>query len=136
MNSPVKAADCVLTQLGARGAVERCVRGWCAARAALASLALSGNEAAPEASPAAAAGVKQGAITLELNELSAATDGFSDEREIGRGGFGRVYRGDAAGSLRQAVAIKRASTGLELQDVAEEVSSPPPLSTMRTPREC
>ena len=35
MNSPVKAADCVLTQLGARGAVERCVRGWCAARVAL-----------------------------------------------------------------------------------------------------
>ena len=35
VNSPVKAADCILTQLGARGAVERCVRGWCAARAAL-----------------------------------------------------------------------------------------------------
>ena len=35
MNSAVKAADCILTQLGARGAVERCVRGWCAARAAL-----------------------------------------------------------------------------------------------------
>ena len=34
-HAAVKAADCILTQLGARGAVERCVRGWCAARAAL-----------------------------------------------------------------------------------------------------
>ena len=42
---------------------------------------------------------------ISLRELEVATDGFSDKNSLGRGGFGKVYKGRLAdGSL---VAVKR-----------------------------
>uniref|UniRef100_A0A1J3H5V9 non-specific serine/threonine protein kinase n=1 Tax=Noccaea caerulescens TaxID=107243 RepID=A0A1J3H5V9_NOCCA len=44
-----------------------------------------------------------------LMELESATNSFSDLSQIGRGGYGKVYRGHIAGG--QIVAVKRAEKG-------------------------
>jgi serine/threonine protein kinase len=44
-----------------------------------------------------------------LTELESATSSFSDLSQIGRGGYGKVYRGHLAGG--QIVAVKRAEQG-------------------------
>lgn len=44
-----------------------------------------------------------------LVELESATSSFSDLSQIGRGGYGKVYRGHIAGG--QIVAVKRAEKG-------------------------
>ena len=63
---------------------------------------------------------------LDLETLRAATGGFAREREIGSGGFGRVYCADAISALPPALrqcrlAVKRANAGLELTDLSAEV---------------
>ena len=80
---------------------------------------------APSAPPAA--------VALTLAELTAATDGFGEQRLIGSGGYGRVFTADALPSLRPAalplwlrhkpVAVKRAKSGVhDLADLQREVS--------------
>ena len=79
--------------------------------------------------PAAASSV---AVVLTFGELESATDCFAPERLIGKGGFGLVYRADAIASLAAerrpptlratGLAVKRASTVLELRDFEAEVA--------------
>jgi interleukin-1 receptor-associated kinase 1 len=80
---------------------------------------------APSAPPAA--------VALTLAELTAATDGFGEQRLIGSGGYGRVFTADALSSLRpealplwlrhKPVAVKRAKSGVyDLADLQREVS--------------
>ena len=67
-----------------------------------------------------------------LAELQAATDGFSDARLVGRGGFGHVYKAEALASLRPELrppalreylpAVKRAFAGVDLRDLKQEVA--------------
>ncbi|KAF7076580.1 hypothetical protein CFC21_081210 [Triticum aestivum] len=45
---------------------------------------------------------------FSYNELAAVTDNFSDDRALGRGGFGSVYRGFMS-DMNREVAIKRVS---------------------------
>jgi interleukin-1 receptor-associated kinase 1 len=45
---------------------------------------------------------------FSYNELTAATDNFSDNRALGRGGFGSVYQGFLS-DINSEVAIKRVS---------------------------
>ena len=64
---------------------------------------------------------------LELAELQKATEGFSESRLIGQGGFGKVFLGEALPSLeertRQRVAVKRADLAkLMLDDLTKEVT--------------
>ncbi|XP_057843259.2 L-type lectin-domain containing receptor kinase IX.1-like [Cryptomeria japonica] len=50
----------------------------------------------------------QSALEFSYTELCASTNNFSDDRKIGVGGFGFVYRGTLV-STNEAVAIKRVS---------------------------
>ena len=52
---------------------------------------------------------------MDAAALAAATDGFSDARLLGRGGFGAVYRGRLAGL---DVAVKRLDAA-SMQGAAE-----------------
>ncbi|KAM3280380.1 hypothetical protein ACQJBY_047272 [Aegilops geniculata] len=45
---------------------------------------------------------------FSYNELATATDNFSDDRALGRGGFGSVYRGFVS-DMNREVAVKRVS---------------------------
>ena len=45
-------------------------------------------------------------------ELVAATNGFADDRRLGEGGYGRVYRGFLSDSVR-VVAVKRIFSDVE-----------------------
>jgi hypothetical protein len=85
------------------------------AQGLLASLSLDVSQAAPAAPRV---------VELSPDELSAATDQFTAQRVVGMGGFGQVYVADAIPSLVQAagrLAVKRASAGLDLQDLLGEV---------------
>jgi interleukin-1 receptor-associated kinase 1 len=73
------------------------------------------------------------AVALTLAELTAATDGFGEQRLIGSGGYGRVFIADALPSLppealppwlrHKPVAVKRAKLGVHnLGDLQREVS--------------
>ena len=98
------------------------------AAAGSASAAAAPASEAPEAPSAPPA-----AVALTLAELTAATDGFGEQRLIGSGGYGRVFTADALPSLRPAalplwlrhkpVAVKRAKSGVhDLADLQREVS--------------
>ncbi|EEE55487.1 hypothetical protein OsJ_03672 [Oryza sativa Japonica Group] len=54
--------------------------------------------------------VESGPRRFRYSDLAAATKNFSDERKLGQGGFGAVYRGFLK-ELGLAVAIKRVSKG-------------------------
>uniref|UniRef100_J3L4N5 non-specific serine/threonine protein kinase n=1 Tax=Oryza brachyantha TaxID=4533 RepID=J3L4N5_ORYBR len=54
--------------------------------------------------------VESGPRRFRYSDLAAATKNFSDERKLGQGGFGGVYRGFLK-ELGLAVAIKRVSKG-------------------------
>ena len=88
-----------------------------------ASTAAAPASEAPEAPSAPPA-----AVALTLAELTAATDGFGEQRLIGSGGYGRVFTADALSSLplwlrHKPVAVKRAKSGVhELADLQREVS--------------
>jgi serine/threonine protein kinase len=60
---------------------------------------------------------------FRYKELSIATDNFSNERKLGEGGFGSVYRGFLKETNLQ-VAIKRVSKGSKqgAKEYASEVS--------------
>ena len=93
--------------------------------------ALESLSVAPSAA-AAAPPERVTAVELTLAELQAATDGFSDARKIGRGGFGHVYAAEALASLRPALrppalreyrpVVKRALAGVDLRDLKQEVA--------------
>lgn len=51
-----------------------------------------------------------GVTAFSFEELSQATNNFSDENQIGQGGYGKVYVGDLKDG-KQRVAIKRAEQG-------------------------
>ncbi|EMS62047.1 L-type lectin-domain containing receptor kinase IX.1 [Triticum urartu] len=55
---------------------------------------------------------------FRYSELAAATDNFAEERKIGRGGFGPVYRGYLTGQNRH-VAIKMLSEDQSVQGLKE-----------------
>ena len=89
---------------------------------------------AVESQPAAAAKadpVLMTAVVLALDELRTATDNFDRSREIGSGGFGKVFRADSLPSLspqrwreqlrETRLAVKRANQGLELIDLQTEI---------------
>ncbi|KAE8803936.1 L-type lectin-domain containing receptor kinase IX.1 [Hordeum vulgare] len=50
----------------------------------------------------------EGPRRFSYNELAVATDNFSDDRALGRGGFGSVYRGFMS-DMNHEVAVKRVS---------------------------
>lgn len=90
-------------------------------------------EAAPASEAPEAPSAPPAAVALTLAELTAATDGFGEQRLIGSGGYGRVFTADALSSLRPAalplwlrhkpVAVKRAKSGVhDLADLQREVS--------------
>ena len=90
-------------------------------------------EAAPASEAPEAPSAPPAAVALTLAELTAATDGFGEQRLIGSGGYGRVFTADALPSLRPAalplwlrhkpVAVKRAKSGVhDLADLQREVS--------------
>jgi ankyrin repeat protein/serine/threonine protein kinase len=90
-------------------------------------------EAAPASEAPEAPSAPPAAVALTLAELTAATDGFGEQRLIGSGGYGRVFTADALSSLRpealplwlrhKPVAVKRAKSGVhDLADLQREVS--------------
>ncbi|XP_047055941.1 L-type lectin-domain containing receptor kinase IX.1-like [Lolium rigidum] len=66
---------------------------------------------------------------FRYKELSLATDNFSDDRKLGEGGFGSVYRG-FLGESKLEVAIKRVSKGSK-QGKKEYVSEVSIISRLR-----
>ena len=66
---------------------------------------------------------------FRYRELSVATDNFSDDKKLGEGGFGSVYRGFLKESNLQ-VAIKRVSKGSK-QGKKEYVSEVRIISRLR-----
>ena len=93
----------------------------------------SSAEAVPALEAAEALEAPPAAVALTLAELTAATDGFGEQRLIGSGGYGRVFIADALPSLRpealppwlrhKPVAVKRAKSGVhDLADLQREVS--------------
>ncbi|EOD25734.1 hypothetical protein EMIHUDRAFT_64714, partial [Emiliania huxleyi CCMP1516] len=69
-------------------------------------------------------------------ELITATDGFSEARKVGEGGFGRVYRCDALPSLPRVAcgfAVKTALVGVGAQGLAELQSEVRTLSAAAHP---
>ncbi|KAH0858088.1 hypothetical protein HID58_086349, partial [Brassica napus] len=50
---------------------------------------------------------------MRYKELHSATDGFSEERIIGYGGFGTVFRGSLSTSLSDRIAVKKITEGSE-----------------------
>jgi len=90
-------------------------------------------EAAPASEAPEASSAPPAAVALTLAELTAATDGFGEQRLIGSGGYGNVFTADALSSLRpealplwlrhKPVAVKRAKSGVhDLADLQREVS--------------
>jgi interleukin-1 receptor-associated kinase 1 len=88
---------------------------------------------APVSAPPEAVVARLAAVALTLAELTAATDGFGEQRLIGSGGYGRVFIADALPSLppealppwlrHKPVAVKRAKLGVHnLGDLQREVS--------------
>uniref|UniRef100_A0ACD5YIU0 Uncharacterized protein n=1 Tax=Avena sativa TaxID=4498 RepID=A0ACD5YIU0_AVESA len=65
-----------------------------------------------------------------FSELAAATDNFAEERKIGRGGFGPVYRGCLSEEDRH-VAIKVLSQELSVQGLKEFQAEVTTLSQLR-----
>ncbi|KAI7758214.1 hypothetical protein M8C21_018736 [Ambrosia artemisiifolia] len=68
-----------------------------------------------------------------FHELSKATDGFSEERKLGEGGFGGVYKGVLGGvnvDVKSLVAVKRVSSGSK-QGKKEYVSEVKIISRLR-----
>ncbi|KAH7662223.1 Non-specific serine/threonine protein kinase protein [Dioscorea alata] len=61
------------------------------------------------------------AVQIDLATLKRATDNFSDENELGKGGFGSVYKGVLEGG--QEIAVKRLSRTSRqgLQELRNEV---------------
>ncbi|KOO28809.1 cortactin-binding protein 2, partial [Chrysochromulina tobinii] len=57
-------------------------------------------EAAPASEAPEASSAPPAAVALTLAELTAATDGFGEQRLIGSGGYGNVFTADALSSLR------------------------------------
>nr|XP_043633404.1 L-type lectin-domain containing receptor kinase IX.1-like [Erigeron canadensis] len=64
-----------------------------------------------------------------FRELSKATDGFSEERKLGEGGFGGVYKGLLSG-INSLVAVKRVSSGSK-QGKKEYISEVKIISRLR-----
>ncbi|KAF3503448.1 hypothetical protein F2Q69_00041637 [Brassica cretica] len=58
---------------------------------------------------------------MRYKELHSATDGFSEERIIGSGGFGTVFRGSLSSSLSDRIAVKKITEGSE-QGIREFVA--------------
>uniref|UniRef100_A0ACD5XR87 Uncharacterized protein n=1 Tax=Avena sativa TaxID=4498 RepID=A0ACD5XR87_AVESA len=67
---------------------------------------------------------------IRFSELAAATDNFAEERKIGRGGFGPVYRGCLSEEDRH-VAIKMLSQELSVQGLKEFQAEVTTLSQLR-----
>ncbi|KAM0038895.1 putative protein kinase RLK-Pelle-L-LEC family [Helianthus debilis subsp. tardiflorus] len=68
-----------------------------------------------------------------FHELSKATDGFSEDRKLGEGGFGGVYKGILSGvnvKVKTVVAVKRVSSGSK-QGKKEYVSEVKIISRLR-----
>eukprot|EP00900_Chrysochromulina_parva_P018272 jgi/Chrpa1/26446/Chrysochromulina_OHIO_Genome00009405-RA len=80
------------------------------------------TEAAPASEAPEQSSAPPAAVALTLAELTAATDGFGEQRLIGSGGYGNVFTADALSSLRpealplwlrhKPVAVKRAKSGV------------------------
>uniref|UniRef100_M4DM56 non-specific serine/threonine protein kinase n=1 Tax=Brassica campestris TaxID=3711 RepID=M4DM56_BRACM len=58
---------------------------------------------------------------MRYKELHSATDGFSEERIIGSGGFGTVFRGSLSSSLSDRITVKKITEGSE-QGIREFVA--------------
>jgi interleukin-1 receptor-associated kinase 1 len=89
--------------------------------------------AAPASAAPEAIVARLAAVALTLAELTAATDGFGEQKLIGSGGYGRVFIADVLPSLppealppwlrHKPVAVKRAKLGMHnLGDLQREVS--------------
>ncbi|XP_048623717.1 lectin-domain containing receptor kinase VI.3-like [Brassica napus] len=62
---------------------------------------------------------------MRYKELHSATDGFSEERIIGYGGFGTVFRGSLSTSLSDRIAVKKITEGSEqgIREFVAEIES-------------
>lgn len=62
---------------------------------------------------------------MRYKELHSATDGFSEERIIGSGGFGTVFRGSLSSSLSDQIAVKKITEGSEqgIREFVAEIES-------------
>ena len=86
-------------------------------------------ESMTAACPSAALGSSPRAVRLGLEELSAATEGFSESRLVGSGGFSQVYQVAFIPSIPQAsvprelrhlpLAIKRATSVKNMDELAD-----------------
>lgn len=62
---------------------------------------------------------------MRYKELHSATDGFSEERIIGSGGFGTVFRGSLSSSLSDQIAVKKITEGSKqgIREFVAEIES-------------
>ncbi|PWA71213.1 Concanavalin A-like lectin/glucanase superfamily [Artemisia annua] len=75
--------------------------------------------------------ISMGPKNFQFRELSKATDGFSENRKLGQGGFGGVYKGVLRGNnVNSVVAVKRVSSGSN-QGKKEYVSEVKIISRLR-----
>ncbi|CAI9272067.1 unnamed protein product [Lactuca saligna] len=75
-------------------------------------------------------GNNMGPKQYSFRELSKATDGFSEERKLGEGGFGGVYKGVLLSGVNSLVAVKRVASGSK-QGKKEYVSEVKIISRLR-----
>ncbi|PWA71214.1 Concanavalin A-like lectin/glucanase superfamily [Artemisia annua] len=75
--------------------------------------------------------ISMGPKKFSFRELSKATDGFSENRKLGQGGFGGVYKGVLRGiNVNSVVTVKRVSSGSN-QGKKEYVSEVKTISRLR-----
>ncbi|KAF5774367.1 putative protein kinase RLK-Pelle-RLCK-VIIa-1 family [Helianthus annuus] len=63
-------------------------------------------------------------LQIQLEDITSATDNFNDDNCIGRGGFGKVYKGELSHSKgRSMVAIKDRGHGQGIPEFLKEITS-------------
>ena len=69
------------------------------------------------------ASCRMSARVFKVAELSVATNGFSEARLVGRGGFAKVYRGSSLLETGEDVAVKRWDDGSDAAALMNELET-------------